>query len=155
MFAPDKESSFVTDAISSMRQCWPQIRDKVTFHLVYPIGHASDISDSTGRLEFTDCNELVEIISKFGGDDGGNYKGDIPYPHNVLRNVAIKASATKFTFLIDIDVLPNENIRERFNEMAKIQGYFEEDFDENVVFVVPCFEMKKAYTRSSRVGIFA
>lgn len=149
VFAPDKESSFVTDAILSMRKCWPQIRDKVTFHLVYPIGHTSDVSDSTGGLEFNDCNELVDIISNFGGDDGGNYKGDIPYPHNVLRNVAIKTSATKFTFLIDIDVLPNENIRERFNRMAIDKGYYEEDFDENVVFVVPCFEMKKGYTRSA------
>ncbi|CAG5076596.1 Oidioi.mRNA.OKI2018_I69.PAR.g8499.t1.cds [Oikopleura dioica] len=32
--------------------------------------------------------------------------------------------------------------------MAVSKGYYEEDFNENVVFVVPCFEMQKGYARS-------
>ena len=42
------------------------------------------------------------MIHSFGGDDSGNYKGDIPYPHNVLRNAAWRGSATHFIIVIDI-----------------------------------------------------
>lgn len=47
-----------------------------------------------------------------------NYKGDIPYPHNVLRNAARKGAATEFVFLIDVDVMPSLHMREGFNEFA-------------------------------------
>ena len=66
----------------------------------------------------------MEIIHDFGGDDSGNYKGDIPYPHNVLRNVARRGAATKFVFLIDVDVAPSLNTREQFNR-TRVRNLFE------------------------------
>jgi hypothetical protein len=50
VFAYDKDAAFVTDAIASMQECWPEIRKRTTFHLVYPVKHMADITDSKGFL---------------------------------------------------------------------------------------------------------
>jgi len=94
-------------------------------------------------LDYSSCDELRKVIHDFGGDDSGNYKGDIPYPHNVLRNVARRGGATKFVFLIDVDVAPSLNIRENFNRFALQHSLYSGALTEKVVFVVPVFEIKK------------
>ena len=106
VFAPGLEASFATDAILSMQQCWPAVRKRVSFHLVFPQEFPADVSQ-TGQLEFENCEALRAIIHDYGGDDGQNYKNQIPYPHNVLRNAAREGAATQFVFLIDVDVMPS------------------------------------------------
>ncbi|CAG5098128.1 Oidioi.mRNA.OKI2018_I69.XSR.g15393.t1.cds [Oikopleura dioica] len=123
VFAPNLEASFATDAILSMQKCWPDMKKRVTFHLVYPTEHKADLSESSGSLEYSSCEELRQIIHDYGGDDSQNYKGDIPYPHNVLRNAARKGAATEFVFLIDVDVMPSLHMREGFNQFAKHLNY--------------------------------
>ena len=39
VFAPNQDAAFATDAILSMQECWPEIKTRVTFHLVYPTEH--------------------------------------------------------------------------------------------------------------------
>ena len=94
-----------------------------------------------GSIEYESCDDLLEIIHSYGGDDSNNYKGDIPYPHNVLRNVARKGVATSHVFLIDVDVMPSLQMREQFLSFATKRQIFETS--EKLVFVVPVFEKKK------------
>ena len=95
-----------------MGECWPQVKNRVTFHLVYPTNHPADLTLATGSgLDYQDCDQLLELIHTYGGDDSNNYKGEISYPHNVLRNVARRGSATSHVFLIDVDVMPSLNMR--------------------------------------------
>ena len=96
---------------------------------------------SKGSIEYESCDDLLEIIHSYGGDDSNNYKGDIPYPHNVLRNVARKGVATSHVFLIDVDVMPSLQMREQFLSFATKRQIFETS--EKLVFVVPVFEKKK------------
>lgn len=144
VFAPNLEASFATDAILSMQKCWPDMKKRVTFHLVYPTQHKADVSESSGTLNYNSCEELRQIIHDYGGDDSQNYKGDIPYPHNVLRNAARKGAATEFVFLIDVDVMPSLHMREGFNEFANKFNLYEEKEDK-AVFVVPVFEILKGH----------
>ena len=114
VFGPNQEAAFATDAMISMGKCWPEVKERVTFHLVYPTNHPADLTGSspTGSgLDYSDCDELLEKINTFGGDDSNNYKGEIPYPHNVLRNVARRGASTSHVFLIDVDVMPSLNMR--------------------------------------------
>lgn len=144
VFGPNLDASFATDAILSMQACWPDIRKRVTFHLIYPAEHPADLAKSTGSIVYSDCEELRKIIHDFGGDDDLNYKNEIPYPHNVLRNAARKGSATEFVFLIDVDVMPSLNIRDDFNKFATRHSLYSH-MDDMVVFVVPVFEIQKGY----------
>lgn len=141
VFGPNDEAAFATDAMISMQDCWPEIRRRVTFHLVYPTSHRADLSGARGKLTYRSCDHLRAMIHDYGSDDSANYKGDIPYPHNVLRNVARRGAATSHVFLIDVDVMPSLNIRDEFNAFAQRESLF--DNDSKVVFVVPVFEIKK------------
>lgn len=49
VFAPNLEASFATDAILSMQNCWPDMKKRVTFHLVYPTEHKADVSERKSR----------------------------------------------------------------------------------------------------------
>lgn len=95
-------------------------------------------------LEHNDCEELRNIIHQYGDDDSQNYKGDIPYPHNVLRNAARKGAATEFVFLIDVDVMPSLHMREGFNDFAQRHSLYEPN-NNKAVFVVPVFEIVKGH----------
>ena len=90
-----------------MQKCWPEIAQRVTFHLIFPQEFPADVSQM-GNLEYENCDALRSIIYDYGGDDDQNYKNQIAYPHNVLRNAARKGAATQFVFLIDVDVMPRK-----------------------------------------------
>ena len=64
VFGPNQEASFATDAMISMQHCWPEIRERVTFHLVYPTDHPADLTESTGKLDYENCDDLLDRVQK-------------------------------------------------------------------------------------------
>lgn len=42
----------------------------------------------------------------------------IPYPNNLLRNIALSKVQTTHVFVIDIDMLPNVNVEDEFLELT-------------------------------------
>ncbi len=40
----------------------------------------------------------------------------VPYPVNLLRNVALAAATTSHVLVIDVDMLPTPNLREDFQQ---------------------------------------
>ena len=74
VFGPNDEAAFATDAMISMQDCWPEIRRRVTFHLVYPTSHRADLSGARGKLTYRSCDHLRAMIHDYGSDDSANYK---------------------------------------------------------------------------------
>ena len=64
VFGPNLDASFATDAILSMQVCWPEIKKRVTFHLIYPTEHPADLAKSTGSLSYKNCDDL-RVVDKF------------------------------------------------------------------------------------------
>ena len=139
IFAPNIESSFVTDVIEKLRFCYP-ILYSVTFHLVYPSVDLADMSLVGNWLDLG-CDEIISEIKHFGAD---NYQGSTPYPHNVLRNVARSGANTEFIYLIDIDTIPSTGLREQFVNFASEKKLWGKT-DDQVVYVTPAFEMQDGY----------
>ena len=164
VFAPGIDASYADDAIETIRRCYPKVVNQVDFHIVYPATSPGDFSYIGGKWSTMDCSEVLSAIENYGYQ---NYAvGDIPFPHNVLRNAARTGVTTEFVFLIDIDLTPSVNLRENFMKFAhreKLIGKSpakgsnqagpsaemsialeHEDTDvELVVWVVPVFEAKK------------
>ena len=61
-----------------MQECWPELQQRTTFHLIWPTKHKADLSESQGKISYSSCQNLRNVIKNYGGDDSGNYKGDIP-----------------------------------------------------------------------------
>ncbi|KAG8437868.1 hypothetical protein GDO86_008534 [Hymenochirus boettgeri] len=107
-------------AYSLFRLC-PNVRNKVTFHLVCKSGNRATFSELEDALEFASLNTCEAVFSKAEsmGSHVINYAGNASYPNNLLRNVA-KAGIGKDTFalVIDIDMVPSGGLRLGFINLA-------------------------------------
>jgi beta-1,4-glucuronyltransferase 1 len=124
--------------ISKLRFCHLAVRQNVSFQLVSPLGaaiHRSPILPPDADMS-CEYNE--------DGSSGKNYAhSPVPYPVNLLRNVARRAAQTEFVFVMDVDMLPSAKLRERFLSFAaKAKLFKDSQRDDKTVYVVPAFEAK-------------
>ncbi|KAE8740679.1 hypothetical protein FOCC_FOCC013827 [Frankliniella occidentalis] len=70
-----------------------------------------------------------------------NYNHIDPYPNNLLRNTARRAALTDFVFVIDVDMVPSQGLREDFLHLAIRNSWFQKNLTlDKTVFVIPAFE---------------
>lgn len=131
VFTHFTDFQFTMDKLLHLHVCFPKIQNRVHFHLVYPLDN--DIPLDKLKQNFVNSN--CEISMKTFHNQNYEIEG-IEYPHNLLRNTAVKFCKTSYVFLIDIDMLPNKYLRKEFNMFVQS---FKND---SVVFVVPSFESK-------------
>ena len=134
LFVPDIEFDFAAKFLHHLINCDDTLRSKLAVHLIYPIG---DMQLFLARLDgafkvdfhrFADkppkhvemwdfhfnCSmntaKVLQILfsdhelkkAEFTG-----WRTTYPYPQNLARNVARKGANTKFSFVLDIDVIPS------------------------------------------------
>jgi len=139
IFVPNMDASVASDAITVLKRCHPKIDYYVTFHLVYPAVHQADISMKSEWLQLS-CDEVLKMLKNNGYE---NYMvGDLSFPHNILRNSARTGVMTKFLFLIDIDIVPASNLRQKFLDFAERKMLFKNTEKDLAAFVVPVFEVR-------------
>ncbi|XP_078001320.1 beta-1,4-glucuronyltransferase 1-like [Glandiceps talaboti] len=151
IFSPKPKMKSVYLVILHLRKCFPAIRQHVSFHLVHPLGEMKDTVKAES-LDFTDddsmdlqvpCNEVLEWVENFQNFNQ-NYVDDVPYPNNLLRNVAWQGSGTDYVFVIDIDMLPSLELRVQFTEfilLKKQTMQWDMEEPQNQVYVLPAFEI--------------
>lgn len=131
LFTYSVDFEYALRSLIQLYLCYPKIKERVSFHLIFPISHKETVSSFIYNIDCKKINRTSDVI---------NYDIDgIEYPHNLLRNTAIKFSKTKYVFLIDIDMVPNMNLREDFNKYVFDRKH---NTNESIVFVVPSFESK-------------
>ncbi|XP_015784606.1 beta-1,4-glucuronyltransferase 1 [Tetranychus urticae] len=164
LFTLTRELSIAIEIILSLRKCYPMIRYNTSFHLVYPLlvplpdlnthydlirllpsePSAPSLSSSSRAesIEENICAQLPKIMTALNPGTLNYENEGIPFPNNLLRNVARRNSLTQFVFVIDIDLVPNNNLNYDFIEFAKENRLFEEETkDEKTIFVVPSYEI--------------
>lgn len=129
-------------AIHSFIECFPDILSYVQFHLVLPMDRMERIRslNFTLRTEVP-CNHLTGYLQQHLKTK--NYAlSEIPYPNNLLRNVARLGAKTNFILTVDVDILPNPGL------YTKMLHFFNErNSDENLrqtAFVLPVFEVEES-----------
>nr|XP_027199019.1 beta-1,4-glucuronyltransferase 1-like [Dermatophagoides pteronyssinus] len=189
----------VVETILLLRYCNPSIRQRTSFHLVYPLNFSSKLNNHQVRsvLDFLrwpeikklypefdrfvqkeNCGHIKQLIEQIDqkGDHNfsqkqqqssfaNNYNHHVPYPNNLLRNIARRYSLTEYTLVIDIDLVPSKLLYEKFLEFIQNSRLFKDTdflnndkqlrqspntFDDNrtgknsdvlIVFVLPTFEI--------------
>ncbi|XP_065051224.1 beta-1,4-glucuronyltransferase 1-like [Rhopilema esculentum] len=140
VFAPGEEISTAIEAIYSLRQCNYAIKRNLDFSLVLALSHPPRHNDLAVYLQKVANHPYVcpvRILSKDSREliNYGNL--NVPYPVNLLRNVAIANSVTSHILVIDIDMVPSANLRQHFQRTyPMIQR-------ENGVYVLPTFELRE------------
>ncbi|KAH6934017.1 hypothetical protein HPB50_019484 [Hyalomma asiaticum] len=145
VFAPGSDIDGALTWIDFLRRCGrnPCVKRSVTWHLVYDrehtpepgASHSSNFSDTRGSHS---CSSAPSL------EDSSSYRRRqrIPYPANVLRNVARKLAPTHYVLVQDMRLYPSTDIVPRFlNHVAEQRRLLSFRSDGNEVYVLPVFAM--------------
>lgn len=135
IFSEDSNLNTTVDKIILLLKCNPSIHFNTSIHLVFPLTYRDQ--NAMEIKETSSCDFL------FRAQEHISYSiAQVAYPVNLLRNVARRYSMTEFIFVIDIDLIPSFDFRSQFFDFATKNNLFHESkFNENVVYVVPTYEM--------------
>lgn len=170
------------ETILLLRHCIAPIRHRTSFHLVYPLSLSARLSNRQARsvldfLKWPDILESYADLEHLVSDQNCasmntalerwtestmNYNHKVPYPSNLLRNIARRHGLTEYSFVLDIDLVPSSNLYESFLEFGKRTKLFKEwDAsllgrstlpESKVIFVVPTYEMDLTQLIGQRTG---
>lgn len=152
VFALHTDISAMIEAILLLRLCSPLIRYNTSFHVVFPLrmpspklgAKYSDLRSSIESISTqTKCINIESLLDSFDASAMNYDHSGVPYPNNLLRNVARRSSFTEFVFVVDMDLVVNQNLRSDFLSLAKENNLFAESqkSDKNV-YVVAAYEVK-------------
>jgi beta-1,4-glucuronyltransferase 1 len=122
--AGDDELYVLQLYLSYLRQCFKPIRDRVSFHLVYPKErppthqkgiHGSDYS----RFDCAKPEKTLHELLKLRTSDTVKWRVKNTYPQNHLRNVARKGCQNENVFLTDVDIIPSVNFAEHLDKFLR------------------------------------
>ncbi|XP_039299350.1 beta-1,4-glucuronyltransferase 1-like isoform X2 [Nilaparvata lugens] len=141
VFAEDHQISDALWRVAGLRSCFTNILHNVTFSLVSPLPAKSSppISIPSARPLAHSCQLAAQLA---GQPLTNNYASTRNFPGNLLRNVARRATPSDHVLVLDIDMLPSDNLRQDFYEFASQRGLFRKsEREDKTVFVVPAFEL--------------
>lgn len=142
IFSLTQDIPLAIDAILNLRRCIPAVRYNASFHLVYPLNSPYNKSPSPQPLILDSCDSMVDKMNNVKISE--NYNHGVPYPNNLLRNVARRNALTEFIFVVDIDMVPSDNLHRDFMDFALTNRLFLDSHkDDKTVYVVPAFELKE------------
>lgn len=137
VFALSGEVQAVVQTFHLLRKCYPEIKENVTFSLVFPLNSPTS-PHLTPTADTTPCEKIFLEIHQANYD----FKG-VQYPNNLLRNIARKATNTPLMMVVDIDMTPSLGLHDSFISYAVGKGLFGDNSGEDkTVWVVPAYEIK-------------
>lgn len=100
--------------VAELRACMPGIRHNVTFALVSPLPAKSSPPLSMPSPPPSHPCSLSPTTTAVDDVDtvAPNYASTHNYPVNLLRNVARRGTASEFVLVVDIDMVPSDNLRQ-------------------------------------------
>ncbi|CAL1287066.1 unnamed protein product [Larinioides sclopetarius] len=142
VFSLTEDVPLAVETILHLRRCYQNIRYNTSFHLVYPLNGPTNNALPSSYPNINSCDFLSNNLQKISL--GKNYALGVAYPNNLLRNVARRSALTEFVFMIDIDMVPSEDLHSDFLQFAKEKKLFSDsNKDDKTVYVVPAFEVKE------------
>lgn len=166
VYAPGDDFRLALNMIYYLRQCCNRcVADRIHWHLVFESIYAPrNASAATAFLETQnfDCGvPLEQTIRLLNLDSNFRATKGLPYPINVLRNVARINAKTKYVFASDIELYPSVGIVPAFfklleREKAGQIGLINKSNPH--VYVTPIFEVKQTVkaprTKAELVQLF-
>ncbi|XP_006820430.1 beta-1,4-glucuronyltransferase 1-like [Saccoglossus kowalevskii] len=161
IFAPNPNITALYVVIAHLRHCSLKIQKFASFHLVYPLRQMSQSRGfnkenySSRPIEIAmHCTEVKDWIKNFDNLDHENYvlAGDVPYPNNLLRNVAWQGSVTEYILVLDIDIIPSSGLLASFKSFDRRRkslslSHLEMEEPPETVYVLPAFEIREGIDR--------
>lgn len=152
VYAPGEDFQLSVNMIYYLRQCANEcIAKHVFWHLVYDIAFppSAKISGPNSFLKTNkfDCTKSLDETMKILKIDNIDFRSNksLPYPINILRNVARSSSKSKYLLASDIELYPNIGIIPAFFDLIEREqkGLLPViNVKSPHVYVLPIFEVK-------------
>lgn len=149
VFTYDDDFSDAIRSILHYHFCSDSVFKHVTFHLVFPISRTpTDFSSVAKSADFKlTCSQAPLVGSS---RSTLNYAlEEIEFPHNVLRNLAVNYVQTRYVFVVDVDMIPSEDVRTGFQKLLSREELKNRTSTKRA-YVVPAFETKGAKVPTSK-----
>ncbi|XP_019713868.1 beta-1,4-glucuronyltransferase 1 isoform X2 [Hippocampus comes] len=140
IFAHGQDVKLATALVYALGALCPRVQTLVDFHLVCLSGETASFPEDDHR-HFAGLDDCAAVFSRLEAhkDRYRNYAmgADVPYPNNLLRNVARGGTESSFILVIDIDMMPAADLHQQFVAMVGRRQLAPDQ-----VFVLPAFEIR-------------
>lgn len=141
--AGNEEFNLLLLYLHYLQQCFVQIREQVSFHLVIPKeGQPSSMYINYVQLEkINDCtnpDKVLKMLLKSRTPQTIKWRVRNPYPQNLMRNVARKTSQSSFVFITDVDIIPSYHMADGLRLFMKSNIMC---LSKKCAYVIPTFEL--------------
>jgi len=143
VFGPDLELGIAVKYIQYLRSCHPAIQQQVSFHLIYPDQHPGklelEFDELVGNLDCKQPKHVLQFMLNARDESMMEWRVSYPYPQNLLRNLAKNGCQTNYTYIPDIDMIPNPGMD------LQLETFLRRDQETNnctkCAFVIPTYEI--------------
>lgn len=153
VFTHGYDTVFALHTIAYMHACFETVKHSVSFHIAYPILHPPSNIKTILNMDMH-CNNVESLLTD---KSKVNYGDQIPYPHNILRNIAIEYSSTPYILMIDIDMVPSYDLNRLFQQFIRRRsisaGIGNNSKDQKMVYVIPAFESRTHIGRCDKESL--
>ena len=151
VYAPGDDIKVALEIIYYLRRCRDAcVRTRISWHIIYdtnhgPYAHNLSFPDSlVSSFKQVSCSYNNEQLSTIFNS---TYRSDhkLPYPINVLRNVARSQARTKYLLASDIELYPSINVIPMFKQLLQRESTgLIPQINSSLphVYVLPIFEVK-------------
>eukprot|EP00095_Tigriopus_kingsejongensis_P007170 maker-scaffold211_size255937-snap-gene-1.15 protein:Tk07170 transcript:maker-scaffold211_size255937-snap-gene-1.15-mRNA-1 annotation:"n-acetyllactosaminide beta- -n-acetylglucosaminyltransferase-like" len=151
LFTPDVEFHISKVFIKYLHRCFPKIKEQVSFHFLFPVDHpvrdSPSLNEIVGVMSCSDPKKVIDFLINTRSKEMLVWREPMEYPQNLLRNTAKSGCQTNFTFIPDIDMIPNPGL-DRDLDLFLSQPEAQEC--DKCAYVVPTYEIS---TTSSHMPV--
>nr|CAD7571069.1 unnamed protein product [Timema californicum] len=116
IFAASDEFKLLEWYVGYLRKCFPLVRERVSFHLMF----SKDRPPSNSKSEFPkkpkmDCHKpeaVLDELVRLRRPETGKWRVKNAYPQNHMRNLARRNCQSSHVFLTDVDIIPSARLAE-------------------------------------------
>lgn len=118
IFTPDLDYQIAEAYISYLRRCFSDVSSQVNLHIIYPTDfppiNSSNFKEELRRIIPKNCSfnhrHVLEKMLQKRPDYMLSWRNTLPYPQNLLRNIARKTCPNEYFVCPDIDMIPTSKV---------------------------------------------
>jgi N-acetyllactosaminide beta-1,3-N-acetylglucosaminyltransferase len=134
--------------ISYLRQCFPHVKDQISFHLAFSLDYPPTNGPNPPFDYKQNCSNPEAVLSqllKLRSSRTIEWKNNSLYPQNHLRNQARENCQTEYIYLIDVDVIPSIGMADHLDQFLR-----KSQCEKLCAYVIPVYEIdeKAAFPRN-------
>jgi N-acetyllactosaminide beta-1,3-N-acetylglucosaminyltransferase len=139
VFVAGEELRLTELYISYLRQCFPHVKDQISFHLAYSWDYPPADGHKLALDYKQNCSNPEAVLSdllQYRSPRTTEWRNNMPYPQNHLRNHARTNCQTKYIYLIDVDIIPSIGMADNLDQFLR-----NSQCEKLCAYVIPVYEI--------------